>query len=218
MEHKHSRRRRIASTVLAAWLITAGSGVTAQEQEVPLVLVHRFAIAEPPSWGDVAVDLVPAQWRVGGPDGPLANAWQLRMALGGLVAVEVGGCCSAWADGPTAYPCGFTLRGFTLLGLDVDREPASASPGASSSPERPSTDAVACARQDTPARDGTKGPRAMRFVSIRPWIHNAGDHTRALSSTLRFQFRGIVNDLHASKVDRASGVVILRALQRGRAS
>lgn len=218
MERKSSRLCRGASALLAICLSAAGGDVAAQEQPVPLVLVHRFTIAEPPSWGDVAVDLVPAQWRVGGPDGPLANAWQLRMALGRLVAVEVGGCCSAWADGPTAYPCGFTLRGFELLGLEVDREPASASPDASSSTERTGIEAFACARQHTPTREGTKHQRAMRFVSIRPWLHNAGDHTRALNSTLRFQFRGIVNDLHASKVDPASGVVILRALQRGRAS
>jgi hypothetical protein len=206
MEQENSRRCRIASVLLAAWLSAASTNVAAQEHDVALVLAHRFTIAEPPSWGDVTIDLAPAQWRVGQPDGPVATAWQLRTALGGLIAVEVGGCCSGWADGSTAYPCGFTLRGLELLGLDVDSEPASASPEAPSMLERAGADAFACAR----------GP--MRFVGIRPWLHNPGDHARALGTTLRFQFRGLANDLHASKIDRASGVVILRALQRGRAS
>jgi len=218
MEHKRSRRCRIAATLLAAWLVGAGSQAAAQEQGMPLVLAHRFTIAEPPAWSEVAVELAPGPWRVGGPDGPVASAWQLQTTLGALIAVEVGGGCSAWVDGPTAYPCGFTLSGFELLGLDVDREPASASPDASAAPERTPTDAFACARRDTLTGDGTKRQRAMRFVSIRPWLDNAGDRTRALGTTLRFQFRGIVNDLHPSKIDRASGVVILRTLQRGRAS
>ena len=58
----------------------------------------------------------------------------------------------------------------------------------------------------------------MRFVRIRPWLHNPGDHAQALGATLRFQFLGRANHLHESRIDRASGVVILRALQRGRAS
>jgi hypothetical protein len=218
MEHKRSRLCRVAATVLAAWLIGGGGQTAAQEQDMPLVLAHRFTIAESPAWSEVAVELTPEQWRVGGPDGPVASAWQLQIALGGLIAVEVGGCCSAWVDGPTAYPCGFTLSGFELLGLDVDREPASASPAAASMPDRTKTDAFACAQQDTKARGGPMRQGAMRFASIRPWLHNAGDHTGALGTTLRFQFRGVVNHLHASKIDRASGVVILRALQRGRAS
>jgi hypothetical protein len=196
----------------------AGGDVAAQQQQVPLVLVHRFTIAEPPSWGGVAVDLVPAQWRVGGPDGPAANAWQLQAVLAALIAVEVGGCCSAWAEGLTAYPCGFTLRGFELAGLDVDRGPASASPQASSMPERTGADAFACAGKDTPTGDGIRREGAMRFARIRPWLNNPGHPARALGTTLRFQFRGMVNQLHPSKIDRASGVVILHAWQRGRAS
>jgi hypothetical protein len=218
MEHRRSRLCRIASTLLAAWLAGGAGQVAAQEQDMPLVLVHRFTIAEPPAWSEVTVALTPGPWRVGGPDGPVASAWQLQATLGALIAVEVGGCCSAWVDGATAYPCGFTLSGFELLGLDVDRETASASPHASSLPERTPTDAFACAQQDTKASDGPVRQGAMRFVSIRPWLRSAGDRTRALGTALRFQFRGVVNRLHASKIDRASGVVILRAVQRGRAS
>jgi hypothetical protein len=218
MEHKRSRLRRIAATLLATWLIGAGGQAAAQEQDIPLVLAHRFTIAEPPAWSEVAVALAPGRWRVGGPDGPVASAWQLQTTLGGLIAVEVGGCCSAWVDGLTAYPCGFTLSGFELLGLDVDRDPASASPAAASTPGLTETAAFVCAQQDTKARGGPMRQGAMRFVSIRPWLHNAGDHTRALGTALRFQFRGAVNHVHASKIDRASGVVILRAMQRGRAS
>jgi hypothetical protein len=218
MEHQRSKLCRIAATLLTTWLIGAGGQAAAQEQDMPLVLVHRFTIAEPPAWSEVAVELAPGQWRVGGPDGPVASAWHLRTTLGALIAVEVGGCCSAWVDGPTAYPCGFTLSGFELLGLDVERDPASASPAAASTPERTETEAFACAQQDTRARGAPMRQGAMLFVSIRPWLHNAGDHTPALGTALRFQFRGAVNHLHASKIDRASGVVILRAVQRGRAS
>ena len=218
MEQKKSRLCRTASVLLAVWLSGAADDVAAQDQDVPLVLAHRFTIAEPPGWGDVTVELAPAQWRVGGPDGPVASAWQLQMALGGLVAVEVGGCCTAWADGPTAYPCGFTLRGFQLDGLDVGREPASASPQAPPMHGRTATDAFACGPRDSQTSAGPKRQDTMRFVGIRPWLRNPGDHARALGATLRFQFRGIANDLHASKIDRASGVVVLRALKRGRAS
>jgi hypothetical protein len=218
LKQTNMRFRRIVSVLLAGWLGAAGGNGAAQEHNVPLVLTHRFAIEEPPSWGHVTVNLSQGQWRVGGPDGPVASAWQLKTALGALVAIEVGGCCSAWVDGPTAYPCGFTLRGLELPGLHVDSEPASASPDAGSMLDGAGTGAFACAGQDSQTREGPMRRGAMRFISIRPWLHNPGDHARALGSALRFQFRGVANDLHPSKIDRASGVVILRAVKRARAS
>jgi hypothetical protein len=159
--------------LLTVWLSAASGPVAAQEQDVPLLLAHRFTIAEPPSWSDVAVHLAPGQWRVGGPDGPVASAWQLRSALARLIAVEVAGCCSGWADGSTAYPCGFTLRGLDGSGLEVDSEPASASPAAPSMLEPSETNAFACARQDTQTRVRPMRQGALRFASrINRRMHN----------------------------------------------
>lgn len=209
--------RRVAHALLTGLLSVAAAQAAAQQQELPLMLVHRFTIEQPLSWREVQVKLEPGSWRVGSPDGPVASAWQLRMALGGLSSIVVGGCCGASVDGSTTYPCGFTLRGLDLSGLQVDRDPISASPAPTTS-ERTPDDAVACARDDAHVEAGSVQHGAMRFAGIRPRLHNPGNHARALGGTLHFEFRGIPNELHPSRIDRASGLVILISSQRGRAS
>src|SRR5262245_10947452 len=96
---------------LCASLIAGGAAAHAQVPTGPeVVLVHGFKIPDGDAWGDVSIDLAAGAWHVGSASGPLASEAQLRWALRSLIGLELGGRCTGWVSGPTAYPCGFSLR------------------------------------------------------------------------------------------------------------
>ena len=202
--------------VLCAWLM--GCAATAVRAQLPagpdVVLVHAFRIPGGESWGAVSIDLATGGWRVGGPDGPLAAEGQLRVVLRSLVAAEVGGRCTGWVSGATAYPCGFSLRDIDLAGAVEPRYAAIVVDQQS----------VAAAREhvevELPVDTSASAARldSERFVALRMPAAYLGDKSQTLGGTLRFDIRAISNVLVPSKFDHSSGLVILRARPPGERS
>lgn len=182
------------------------------------MLVHAFKIPSGESWGPVSIDLSTGGWRVGGAGGPPATEGQLRLVLRSLVAVEVGGRCTGWVSGATAYPCGFSLRDIDWAGAVEPRYAAIAV----------DQESVAATRKHVEAEiplDGNASavPRAPQldsdgFVALRMPSAYLGDKSRTFGGTLRFELRAVSNVLVPSKFDRASGLVILRARLPGERS
>jgi hypothetical protein len=180
-------------------------------------LVHAFRIPSGESWGPVSIDLSAGGWRVGGPGGPLATEGQLRVVLRSLVAAEVGGRCTGWVSGATAYPCGFSLRDIDLAGAVEPRYAAIAVYQESVAATRDNVEV------ELPADVNASVPRlpridGERFVALRMPSSYLGDQSRTFGGTLRFDIRALSNVLVPSKFDRSSGLVILRARLSGERS
>jgi hypothetical protein len=208
-----------AMGVLCAGLVAAG--VFAQPSAPPephSVLVHRFSLPPGDAWATVAVKLSIDGWRVGTADGRAASVEQLGLALRDLVGIEIGGRCAGWIDGPTVYPCGFSLRNIDLAGAVAERYAAVAMDWEALNVAR---EVVAnAARPGTQASTVDAPPRldAERFVALRLPPRYLGDQSAALGGTLRFDLRTITNVHAPSRFDRASGMVVLRSRLRGQPS
>lgn len=167
-----------------------------------IVLVHRFTIPAKLAWGKVSVKLVPEAWHVGGIDGPPANAAQLRGALRAVGGLEVGGRCTGWVDGLTAYPCGYAVRELGLVDQGGDRLSGIAMDW-SPDPVRVRT------TLDARSRDGQSSPLldTPRFVGLRVAPNNLGEPDKLFGRKLEFEIRAISNQLMPSVIDHKSGLV-----------
>jgi len=194
--------------LLVSWLLT-GMAQAQTPAVLDVVLIHGFRIPNGDSWGKVSILLSNGGWRVGDPGGPLASQAQLRLVLRALVAVEIGGRCTGWLDGATAYPCGFSVREIDWAGrvepryaaIAVDQQSVAAARGlaepvlkehASSVPRSPRLD-------------------RERFVALHLPADYLGDQGKAFGESLRFEIRALSNVLVPSKFDRSSGLAVLRA-------
>jgi len=213
-------KQAVVRRVLCAWLVgCATADMRAQVLTGPdIVLVHAFRIPSGESWGPVSIDLSAGGWRVGGPGGPLATEGQLRVVLRSLVAAEVGGRCTGWVSGATAYPCGFSVRDIDLAGAVEPRYAAIAvdQESVAGARERAEVDAS----RDEQASAVPRSPRldTERFVGLRMPSSYLGNQSRTFGGTLRFEIRALSNVLAPSMFDRSSGLVILRARLSGERS
>ena len=205
------------STIAASPLdpLTTGPGAPCAAQALSqdgsayerIVLVHRFTLPKKPAWGKFSIDLAPAAWRVGGVDGPPAHAAQLQGALGALGSIEIGGRCTGWVDGPTAYPCGFALREIGFTAQTVERH------GGIVMDWTPDPKRVQVAINTRPRADikGLMAPLSdtQRFVAMHVAPYQLGDPAKAVGRKLEFEIRAVSNQLMPSSFDRASGLVSL---------
>jgi len=213
-------KQAMVRRVLCAWLVgCATAAARSQEPMGPdVVLVHAFKIPSGESWGPVSIDLSAGGWRVGAAGGPPATEGHLRLVLRSLAAVEVGGRCTGWVNGATAYPCGFSLRDIDWAGAVEPRYAAIAVDQESVAATRKhvdtelSVDDGASAAARSPQLDGE------HFVALRMPPAYLGDKSGTIGGTLRFELRALSNALVPSKFDRASGLVILRARLPGERS
>jgi hypothetical protein len=172
-----------------------------------IVLVHRFTIPPRMAWGKVSVELAPEAWHVGGADGPLASAAQLRGTLRALGGIEVGGRCAGRFDGATAYPCGFAVRELGLAAQAGDRV-AGIAMDWTTDPIR--VQAASDTRPQTVMKAGVAAVAdTTRFVGLRVAPHQLGAPERAFGHTLEFEIRAVPNLLMPSVFDRANGMVTL---------
>ncbi|HTP72286.1 MAG TPA: hypothetical protein VML58_08715, partial [Burkholderiaceae bacterium] len=205
-----SRRSVMSTAVCAGWMACVAVTLAQEPAEVDVVLVHAFRLPPGESWAPVIIDLSPGLWRVGGPSGPLASEGQLRLALGALIAVELGGRCAGWIDGATAYPCGFSLRDIDFAGAVPERYAAIAV-------DQQSVVAAARAQSEFDAatqRGASSSPTAVRadaerFVALRLPPAYLGDQRQAFGGALHFEIRALSNLVMPSRFDRASGQVVL---------
>lgn len=173
-----------------------------------VVLVHRITIPTDSSWGVTSMALSVGHWRVGDADGAVATAAELTAALQDVVSIEIGGVCRSWLDGPTLYPCGFSVRNVDLAGLVNDKYTAMEfddgfGPMSSSNLTMPATPSTPSGTAATPA--------VPRFVAVQLPHEYLRKANAALGGHLRFEVRAISNPLVPSQFDSTSGVVILRA-------
>lgn len=203
--------------MLGAWLIAGGAAAQAVPASLEIAVVHDFGLSHGESWGTVAVALAPGGWRVGGPGGAPATEAQLRSVLRTLAAIEVGGRCAGWVSGPTAYPCGFSVRGVDMAGavqehyaaIAVDQQSVASGRGRNA--------------LEVPAEMHASAPRSPqpdeeRFVAVRMPLAYLGDKSQTYGGTLRFEIRAVSNSIVPSSFDRSSGLVILRAKLSGERS
>ncbi len=172
-----------------------------------IVLVHRFTIPQKLAWGKVGVKFAPQVWRVGNPSGPAANAAQLRMVLGTLSGIEIGGRCTGWVEGSAAYPCGFAVRSLGINSQIDDRYSGVAMDWA---PDPKRAQAAVDARPQADMQ-GLISPLldTPRFVGLQVPPHQLDDPRHAFGGRLRFEIRAVSNPLVPSLFDRASGQVTL---------
>jgi len=198
--------------LLVSWLLTGTAVAQVQPPAViDVVLIHGFRIPNGESWGTVSILLSSGGWRVGDPGGPLASEAQLRLALRALVAVELGGRCTGWLDGATAYPCGFSLRDIDWAGRVEPRYAAIAVDHQSVAAARERADPEVPVEEH--ASSVPRSPRLdrERFVALHLPADYLGDQGKAFGERLRFEIRALSNVLVPSKFDRSSGLVVLRA-------
>jgi hypothetical protein len=83
--------------------------VCAAAAEPPVVLVHRFTVAEPGEW--VSIELRPSAsvWYRGISGSPTARMDEVRAVLGSLKGVAIGARCPGRTEGPIHYPCAFDV-------------------------------------------------------------------------------------------------------------
>jgi hypothetical protein len=177
-------------------------------RDTTAVLVHRFAIPDDSSWGAIAIDLSTGGWRVGDANGSVATNAQLRYVLRDVASIEIGGVCTSHFNGPTSYPCGFSLRDVDLAGTVAERFAAmGVDDGLGQAMARAGTEAVAAGPSDNVAAT----PGAPRLVTLRLPSSYLGDRGATLGGTLRFEIQALSNPLVASHFDRTSGLVVLRS-------
>jgi hypothetical protein len=77
--------------------------------EPPVVLVHRFTVAEPGEW--VSIELRPSAsvWYRGISGHQTARMDEVRAVLGSLKGVAIGARCPGRTVGPIHYPCAFDV-------------------------------------------------------------------------------------------------------------
>jgi len=202
---------------LCASLVAGGAATHAQVHTGPdVVLVHVFRVPDGEAWGTVAIDLAAGAWHVGSASGPLAGEAQLRGTLRALTGLEIGGRCTGWVSGPTAYPCGFSLREVDLAGAVPQRY-------AAITVDQRSVATLRAASEVEVAQKHASSPRTPqldeeRFVALRLPAPYLGDKSQAFGGTLRFEIRALSNALVPSRFDRGSGQVILRARVAGQSS
>jgi hypothetical protein len=172
-----------------------------------IVLVHRFTIPQKLAWGKVGVKFAPEVWRVGNPSGPVAKAAQLRMVLGTLSGIEIGGRCTGWVEGAAAYPCGFAVRS---LGIDSQVGDRYSGVATDWTPDPTRAQAAIDARPQANMHGLISPlPDTQRFVGLQVPPHQLGDPHHAFGSRLAFEIRVVSNPLVPSLFDRATGQVIL---------
>lgn len=212
---------RTRITIVAASIAGCLMGVTApshgEASAAPegdaVSLFHRFTVPAKVAWGPISVELAPGNWRVGHLDGPVATEAQLRAVLARLTALEVGGRCAGWVEGPTSYPCGFAIADLDFGGTVEQRF------SAITADQQVTIDSA----QTKPMAGRTPGPDlaahglispvldVKRFVALRAPLRYLGDKSRALGARMQFRFRAVTNSLVPSEFDRASGAVVLHA-------
>jgi hypothetical protein len=172
-----------------------------------IVLVHRFAIPPKLTWGKVTVTFSPQAWHVGSPAGPVANAAQLHFVLGALNGIAIGGRCTGWVEGPTAYPCGYAVRSIGLDGQAGDRFSGTAMDWT------PDPKRAQAAIDERPHADmkGLISPLldTSRFVGLQVPLDQLGHPRQVYGQRLMFEIRAVSNPLVPSLFDRASGQVTL---------
>ena len=175
---------------------------------VPVTLVHRITIASDTSWQANAIALTAGGWHINDADGAVATAGQLLSVVRDVAAIEIGGVCRGWVDGPTSYPCGFAVRKVDLAGL-VDEKFESMEFDDGSGATRAWTQPRP---EDRPSSSGFTATRDRpRFVAVRLPDAYLGNVSGALGGHLRFEVRAVTNQLMPSQFDGGSGLVILRA-------
>ena len=199
------------TVLIIAALITLAPGAAMADKMADhesVTLVHRFTLPARLAWGTVSISLAPQAWRVGHLDGPVATEAQLRIALGELASIEIGGRCAGWVEGATSYPCGFAVGEIDLAGSVGERFSGVSADWQTPGAQRrlPGTD-----RPDFRA-SGLIAPvlDAPRFVSVRAPLRYLGDKAIAFGGKLDFRIRAVSNALVPSEFDRSSGTVILR--------
>lgn len=215
MTYSRSCVQAMLGACLIAWSVVAQSQAALQHDTV---LVHRFSIPGGESWGSISIDIVPGGWHVGDVEGRLATDVQLRHALRDLVGLEVGGRCTGWFDGLTAYPCGFSLRDVDLASAVSDRYAALAMDWEALSAARELADRGPLPGTHASAPSGSTRLDVQRFVALRMPLAYLGDKRAAFGGKLRFEIRAVSNALVPSLFDLGSGLVILQARLRGERS
>ena len=172
-----------------------------------IVLVHHFAIAPKLAWGKVDVKFGAEAWRVGSPAGPVANAAQLHVVLGALTGIEIGGRCTGWVEGATAYPCGYAVRSLGVEGQAGDRFSGMVMDW---TPDPKRAKAAIRARPQADMQ-GLISPLLdnPRFVGLQVPPHQLGDPRQVHGSRLVFEIRAVSDPLVPSVFDRISGQVAL---------
>jgi hypothetical protein len=203
---------------LCAWLaVDAHAADDSLPVALDLVLVHEFKIPSGESWGPVAIVLAAGGWRIGSARGEFASESQLRQVLHGLASVELGGRCSGWFSGPTAYPCGFSLRDIDMAGAVAERYAAIAVDEQSVAAVRESPELEVPAEMHA-SQPLSPRPDAEHFVGLRMPPTYLGDKSQTYGGTLSFEIRALSNVLVRSRFDRNSGLVILRSRLAGQRS
>jgi hypothetical protein len=202
----------IKLVVLIAGMWLAACPAQAQDQTAIAfdgpVLVHRFTIPPGRAWGTITVDVAPAAWHVGQIDGPPATEAHVRAVMGRLAGIEVGGRCAGWVEGPTAYPCGFSVREFDLAGSVAQRFV-----GIVSDMTKPDTKRAQAAVDSRPPNAGALISPVLdvpRLVTLQLPRRYLGDKSKVIGGQLRFEIRAVSNPLVPSEFDHSSGVVTLR--------
>lgn len=186
-------------------LVNHPDGVAKPADEI--VLVHRFAIPPKLAWGKVNVKFAPEVWRVGNPAGRAANAAQLRVVLGALTGIRIGGRCTGWVEGATAYPCGYAVRSLGLDGQVGDRHSGVVMDW---TPDPKRAQAAIDARPQADMQGLISPlPDTPRFVGLHVPPHQLGNPRQAFGRRLVFEVRAVSNPLAPSAFDLASGQVTL---------
>jgi hypothetical protein len=99
--------RRTVLVLAAACL--AVPAATQATSAAPTALYQRFEVDRSGEWTTVSLRLDPQAWRTGNPDGPAATPKQWFAAMGALKSLVIGADCAPVVDGPTSYPCAFSV-------------------------------------------------------------------------------------------------------------
>lgn len=211
--HRHRALRGIA--LVGALALAAGVEQAYSRDADADALYHRFDVPARTAWGAVRVELSPQAWRVGGPDGPAADAAQLRAVLANVGAIEIGGRCAGWVEGPTGYPCGFAVRGLRIDGTASEQPQVLQSEWGTPDSER--VRASLAAVNPELAAAGLIAPvlDSPRLVTARAPADLLGNRSAAYGAMIGFEIRALSNPLVPSDFDRRSGFVVLRGSGSG---
>ena len=205
----------VACKVMAFAVNAAVVGaVAAQGASAPddSVLMLRFTLPPSGGWGAVSIGLVPGGWHIGRADGPPATQAELLGVLTALAGLEIGGSCSGWVAARTSYPRGFAITDLDFAGSTPERFRATATDW----PEPTLLGLNTTSRESAATSAAVEAmPTARHLVVVRAPRAYHGNKAQALSGTLRFNVRAVMNSVMPSEFDAQGGIVILR---RGKAT
>lgn len=116
-------RGKVCSAVLLALMapVLRAQAPSVEPQLEPL-LFHPLRTRTEGDWTIVALNLVPAAWRVGRADGNVSTQGQLRAMLRGLNGMMILGYCNEQRAGLTRHRCAFELRAGEFAGIEIDSQ------------------------------------------------------------------------------------------------